>query len=929
MTCRLVVPQAYFLRQFRFNTLEEVMSTPHLMRAALALSCVALAGKVATILAAPLAAPPRSPVAASPQFTGRTGKTKAAVVVGERPGGGALVSSNQMVTPLGMVRRIEGARPKDMALSPDGNTLAVLAQSRVLLFTAGGALKATIPVKAGPLGIAWMPDSRTLFASGDNGQIYRIAAETGTVETGGDNWKAAGELAAEDAAVQRPRGRAANPQVAGLAVSPDGRRLYAALGIRNAVVVLDLPAGKIIGTVPVGVAPYHLALSPDGGTLFVANRGGRPAKAGEASAPSAGTAVRVDPRTDAALHGSLSFVDTQTLSAREIEAGRQPAGMAVSADGGTLYVANSDEDTVSMVDVRARRIRRTISLRPAQDPNFGQMPTSLALSRDGRVLYVACGGANALAVVALSEPAPAVGSLTPARAATTPAGTATARLLGYIPAGWFPIAAAERNGQLFVASSKGVGSRAPDKAGKFRARGSVGTVQFIASNVWRDLARHTRQVAVNNRWGALELPARRGIAPRPVPERVGEPSLFKRVVYIIKENHTYDTDFGDMPEGNGDPSLCLFGEEVTPNQHALARQWVLLDNTYTSGTNSADGHQWTSSSVANAYTEQNYASNARSYPYDGGDPLAYSPEGFLWNSAVRRGKSVRVYGEFVNKPRVVDKATGKRPTWTQLWQDYKDNTGKFSITADTDNAALKPLLHPNYIGFPSIVSDQWRADQFLADLKKFEASGAMPALSILLLPNNHTSGTQPGMPTPRASVADNDLALGRIVEALTRSRFWKDTLIVCIEDDSQLGLDHVDGHRTLAFCISPYTRRGEVVSEPYNHTSVVRTIGLVLGLPAMNRFDRTATPMTACFTTRADFGPYIHRPTRVPLDEMNPPASALRGEARRLAQASARLDWSDVDRADAAIVARAVWLAQRPGQPFPWRSFKPNKDEDD
>jgi hypothetical protein len=332
--------------------------------------------------------------------------------------------------------------------------------------------------------------------------------------------------------------------------------------------------------------------------------------------------------------------------------------------------------------------------------------------------------------------------------------------------------------------------------------------------------------------------------------------------------------------------------------------------------------------MANDYVERSYTANSRSYPFDGGDALAAAPTGFLWNDALKRGKSVRVYGEFVNHPKVADKVTGAVPTWTQLWQDYKANTGKYSITAGTDNLTLKSILHPNYIGFPLIVSDQWRADQFLADLRTFETTGNLPSLCILELPNDHTAGASPGLPTPRAFVADNDLALGRIVEAVSKSRFWNDTLILVVEDDSQFGLDHVDGHRTMALCISPYTRRKVVVSVPYNHTSIVRTIELVLGLPAMNRFDRTATPMSACFTYAPDFQPFTHIENRIPLDELSPPAASLRGEAHRLALVSKRQDWSQEDRADPGVVARAAWYSQRPHNPFPIQYFHPNQDKD-
>jgi DNA-binding beta-propeller fold protein YncE len=812
--------------------------------------------------------------------------------------------------------RLPRDRPKDVALSPDGATLAVLGQQGVSFFSQEGEARGKVAFTAGPLGLAWMPDGSALFASASDGKVAKVVKN-------GAEWKREAELTIDTvgpngepdvAAGTAGRGRQRNdPQVAGLAVSPDGKRLFVALGIRNAVAAVDLASGKVTRSTAVGVAPYHLHLSPDGKTLFVANRGGAAAKDGEASAPSAGTAVRVDPATDAALSGSVSLLDTATLTVRATTEGiRQPSGMATSKDGGTLYVAGSDEDTVAVLDSRTGRLRTRIPLRPKEDPGFGQIPTDVVLSEDGDELYVACGGANAVAVIELGR---------------------KNRVVGWSPAGWFPISLAARQGRLYVASTKGFGSRVPNPNGAINVHGTMATLQFLttASLEGDALKGGSRQVAGNNRWGMSsgDRSPRRSAKPLPVPERVGEPSVFEHVVFIIKENQTYDSILGDVAKGNGDKSLCLFGEETTPNHHALAEEYVLLDNTYTSGTNSADGHQWTVSSVANGYMEQNYGAHARSYPYDGGDPLAYSPEGFLWNAALAEKKTVRVYGEFVNKPKIVSRVPGKRVTWSELWTDYKQGMKNFEITADTDNAALKPHLHPNYIGFPSVVVDQWRADQYIADIDRFEREGAMPNLSILLLPNDHTSGTRPGTPTPRATVADNDLALGRMVERLTRSKFWPKTLILVIEDDSQLGVDHVDGHRTTAFCISPYTRRGAVVSDNYNHTSFLRTMGLVLGLPPMNRFDRTADPLTACFTNTPDLRPYTHRPNRIPLDEMNPAPSTLRGEARQLAEASERLDWSDVDRAHASTVARAVWHSLKPGQPFPWQHFHPNEDADE
>ncbi len=823
------------------------------------------------------------------------------VQMGPQPDGAVLVPTGQRLTPVGKWLITPNERPKDIAVSPDGTRLAVLTPRKVLVYGAGD-----VPVEikggGGPLGIAWSPDGGVIyhsaganvvcipFTDGKPGEARRLPVESGGI---------------------RAPGQPNDPQAAGIACAPDGSRLYVALGTRNVVAVLD-PAGvNPPQYVKVGACPYHVRLSPDGRTLWVSNRGGAVAPAGRSTAATAGTHVRIERATDAVSEGSVSVIDTGSLEVKDIRVGRQPAGIAIAPDGATAYVANSDSDTISVIDARRRRVRMTLRLGHSFG-DFGHMPTGVELSSDGRTLYVTCGGANALAVVRLG-----------------PDGLPDRRAeIAYIPTAWFPISVRRQGDTIWVACSKGIGSMGDLRQGGRWVHASAGVVQRLTAGDLQDLAGLTARVAINNGWSS-ELPPRKGMRPVPVPERVGEPSVFRHVVYVIKENHTYDLTLGDMPEGNGDPKLCLFGEEVTPNQHAIARQFVLLDNTYTSGTNSADGHQWTSSSVANAYMEQNYSSYARSYPYDGGDALAYSPKGFLWTAAARRGLSVRVFGEYVNRPRIVDTQNPNRkglPSWTELWNDYRSGGNRFRIRAETDNAQLRKFLHPEFIGFPMNVSDQWRADRFLAEFREWERRGRMPALTMILLPNNHTAGTSPGMPTPRATVADNDLAFGRIVDAISHSRFWPETLILCIEDDSQLGVDHVDGHRTLAYCVSPYTRRNAVVSTPYDHTGLVRTIGLVLGIPAMNNFDRAARPMRECFQSVPDLRPFTHVPNRVALDEMNKPAAALRGEARALARACERLDWSDLDRADPTTVARAVWVAQKPSGRFPAEIYTYRED---
>jgi YVTN family beta-propeller protein len=814
--------------------------------------------------------------------------------IGRQSDGSWLVPTGQRLTQVGLWHVMANERPKDLAVSPDGSMVAVLCPRKVVILDSSGSQVAEAKQGGGPLGIAWRPDGRALFVSA-GANILEIGLS-------GNKAEVVRSIAVE-AANQKPKGTPADPQAAGLAIAPDGARAFVALGTRNAVAVLDLAGRAAPVHVSVGVCPYHVALSPDGTYLWVSNRGGMRVAAGRGTAASAGTAVRVEASTDAARGGSVSMVDTGTLTATHTPVGRQPAGIALTADGSRAYVANSDSDSVSVVDRASRRVVTALRIGDGEDDTFGHMPTGVALSADERTLFVTCGGANALAVIPLTQRG----------------GVDRSARGGYVPTAWFPIAVRRSGDVVWVACAKGSGSHGDLRQGARWVHASAGVVQRLAAADLGSAASLTDQVRANNLWDS-ELAPRPYARPMPVPERVGEPSVFRHVVYVIKENHTYDLTLGDMEEGNGDPRLCTFGEEVTPNQHAIARQFVLLDNTYTSGTNSADGHQWAASAVCNAYMEQNYSSYARSYPYDGGDPLACSPKGFLWTAAARKGLSVRVYGEYVNRPSIVDTQDPSRkgsPSWTELWKDYKAGGSRFSIRAETDNAALRRYLHPRCIGFPMVVSDQWRADQYIADLREWERTGRMPALSMILLPNDHTAGTRSDTPTPRATVADNDLAFGRIVDAITRSRFWPKTLILCIEDDSQLGVDHVDGHRTLAFCVSPYTRRRAVVSSRYDHTGVIRTIGLVLGVPAMNRFDRAARPLRDCFQSEPDLRPYTHVPNRIPLDEMNKPASSLRGEARRLAEACDRLDWSDVDRADARTVAEAVWSVQKPGTRFP------------
>jgi Phosphoesterase family len=437
----------------------------------------------------------------------------------------------------------------------------------------------------------------------------------------------------------------------------------------------------------------------------------------------------------------------------------------------------------------------------------------------------------------------------------------------------------------------------------------LGSVSLIAVPDAAQLVKYTAEVNANNRLAyslAGLAPPRSGVAPVPVPRRHGEPSVFKHVIYVIKENRTYDQVFGDMKEGDGDPTLVMFGEKVTPNLHALARQFTLFDNFYCSGVLSADGHQWVNEAYVTDYLERAFGGFTRSYPYEGSDPLAFAPTGFLWDNALARKKTFRNYGEFTRTT-----YTPKGTKWIDVYNDYKNGTKNVKIDVKVNIHTLAPFTHPGFPGFPLTTPDVYRASLFLDDLRGYEQKGQLPNLIYLWLPCNHTNGTNPGSPTPQAMAADNDLALGRVVEALSKSKFWAQTCIFVVEDDPQNGFDHVDGHRTVALVISPYTRRGFVDHTNYNQTGMVKTIELALGLPPINQLDLSATSMRNCFQNRADLSPYTCRPNNIPLDQMNPPLKILNGKALYWAKQSLALDLDEEDRADEDTLNRILWHATR------------------
>jgi YVTN family beta-propeller protein len=836
--------------------------------------------------------------------------------VGVQPDGRIVVPTNQVLQPAGTQVTFPG-RPVDLAFVDGGKTLVVKNMKNLIVLDAATAkVKQTLPSPVGFSVVGLLAEGDRVYVT-DSQNHLRVAERRadGTYEWG------------------KPI-RLDPPAVGGKAVYPAGiarqekDRLWVAASRGNSIQLIDTAAGKVEQVVPVGVAPYGIC--PAGpNKCYVSNWGGDPPKPDEPQTKSSETPIRIDARTGIANDGTVSVVervDGRWKQTKTIRVGLHPSGMVLSAQGRFLFVANAHSDTVSVIDTRTDQVVETVACRPEVRLPFGSGPNALALSPDGQRLYVANGTNNCIAVVALGTVAaePTGGTWLPSK------------VLGLIPTGWYPgaVRVSADGKSLFVANVKGHGAlsllKGDEKKPRPVAKGHnshdhLGSVSIVDVPDAGRLARYTRQVNANNRLAyslaGLDKP-RPEARPVPVPERHGEPSVFKHVIYVIKENRTYDQVFGDMKEGNGDPSLVLFGEDVTPNHHALARQFTLFDNFYCSGVLSADGHIWADQAYVGDYLEKAFGGFTRSYPDDGSDPLAYAATGFLWDNALAHGKSLRNYGEFVKS------SYAKDATWTGVYKDYQAGKPRPDITARANLASLAPYTHPGYPWFPLFAPDVYRARLFLKDLRTYERRDFFPNLVYLTLPCDHTDGTKPEFPTPEAMVADNDLALGRIVEAVSKSRFWKDTCIFVVEDDPQNGFDHVDGHRTVALVVSPYTKRKFVDHTAYNQTGMVKTIELLLGLPPMNQLDLSATPLRNCFQTDPDLTPYECLPNKVPLDRMNPPLKKLSGKARYWAEKSLALNLDEGDEADEDTLNRILWHAVK-GYDTPYPEHFAGRDDDD
>ena len=817
----------------------------------------------------------------------------------------------------------------DCALSPDRKTLAIMGRYRILFYhlESRRLIAEIIPANEEGLqgsmntysGIKWYRKGVRQYVLwsmvSQRFNSYVVMAEWDDHEA---------EISRLFRIAARAPSPVALPNEIEVVKEDSGDKLLVALNGNDQVIKIDIESGSIEWEADVGNAPYGIVVA--NGKVYVTNwAGGIPEKSDTDVAGIPWGRAKVDPETGSIREGTVSVLDPLTGKVlKEIIVGLHPNDIVMSPDERFVYVANANSDQVSVIDTEQDQLVENIPVRLMGDENpfWGSSPNGLAISGNGKTLYVANGMDNAVAVVSLGSKSSSKSKID------------ESSINGFIPTGAYPGAVClVSNSVLYVANIEAEGARMADTtlipAGRpaFNAHRMTASVSRIPVPGKKQLASYTDRVIraslIFRMSLSLEEP-REDIPPVPVPARIGEPSVFKHVVYIIKENRTYDQVLGDIPAGNGEPSLCVFDEEVTPNTHQLARQFALLDNYYVSGKSSAEGHQWTDASIVTDNIEKSVRAWFRSYAHVQTDALVYSPNGFIWDNARRNGKRVRIYGE------AAIPEFSPELNWDSIYSAFIHNK-PFVFTNRTTIKPVEELLSPTYPGYDHhAVPDILRAKAFIDELRDFEAMDGdqWPELSIVALPNDHTAGMFPGYPTPRAMVADNDVALGQIVEAITNSRFWENTVIFVTEDDSQDGWDHVSSYRTVGLVISPYSQTQTLESTQYNQTSMVRTIEQILGLPPMNIMDATAMPMFDCFVSTPNTSTYKGLPNRIPLDEMNPGLDALSGRALYYAKQSMDPQFEHIDSGNDELLNRIIWYATRGKERYP-KAFSDGKGEDD
>jgi YVTN family beta-propeller protein len=790
--------------------------------------------------------------------------------VGQHSHSGILLPDNQWITPVGTRTLVNDGRLPSSALAPDGVTMAALTWQQFTGFLSiinvqtgtvvqqVGTGSASDPVigdgSVAADGPFYSPDGKTLWVP-QSADLLRFAVNPdGTVNPA-------------PTVIQLSSGPTGAVLPSGMAFSPDGSTAYVALNGANTLGVLDTATNTLVRQIPVGNGPRQVVLV--GGQAYVSNEGGRPAQPGDFTNLSDGTPIVASKVTGAATTGTVSVVD--------LAAGKQTASIPVGLEptalypaGSTLMVANSNDDSVSLIDTATSKVTQTFNVNPVPGVKVGSYPNAITMP-DASHILVSIGRDNAIAVFRYT------GAYAPVE------------FQGLVPTDWYPVSIAmdAKLGKLVVTNDKGIGARGPastisEGPGTSPATGhntydDTGSVTSFTMPSPSMLRQDTHQVFVNNNWvqmlgsRARTVARSAGAATAPIPAVLGMPSPIKHVFLIVKENRTYDQVLGDLGKGNGDSSLTQFGQQVTPNAHALASTFGTFDNFYDPGTLSADGHNWLMQADAPDYVEKEFGAFYRSYPASGGDALAYQRDGFLWNAAKRAGKTAASFGEYNN---FITLPPSGAPTWSQWYKDSQILEHKASgplpvpihkYYTYSDIPSLNAITDKWYPLFDLGISDQYRVDIWNQAFRQSEKTGNLPNLNLMWLMTDHTAGVGSGDPYPVAEVADNDLGLGRIVDTISHSKFWKSSAIFVVEDDPQNGVDHVDGHRSVLYVISPYAKRGVVNSTYYTQVNVVKTIEQILGIQPMNQQDWAAQPMYNAFTSTPDFAPYNALPNQVPL----------------------------------------------------------------
>lgn len=744
------------------------------------------------------------------------------------------------LTPVGKMLPV-GDLPLNIAVSSSGKMLAVTNngqsdQSILLIDSEKMQLLDSVSIAKSWLGLTFAKNGKYLYASGGN-----------------DNWIVQYEIKNKklipvDTLVIGKKWPE-KISVAGIAVDDKNQLLYTVTKENNSLYVYDLKERKVKSQFPLGGEGYTCLLSDDSKMLYITCWG---------------------------CDKVILFDTGKQGIIGSIPVGDNPNDMCITHDGKYLFVSNANDNSVSVISLELKRVIEILNSALFPDSPSGSTSNSVALSEDEKTLYIANADNNCLAVFDVSNPGESFSK-------------------GFIPTGWYPTCVRVVDNQIFVTNGKGLTSKANpygpspkkqdvahhadlNKKTKVQYIGGLftGTLQAIQKPNETQLSIYSQSVYNNTPYKKENEMLSSGEEGNPIPSKVGESSPIKFVFYVIKENRTYDQVLGDIPEGNGDSTLVLFGKDVTPNQHALAKQFVLLDNFYVDGEVSADGHNWTMGAYATDYLEKNwptsYGGRGGSYPGEGGREIANNKNGFLWDFCKKYGVSYRSYGEFIgdnNKPNI---------------------------------PVLKDHFCENYIGWDMSIRDTVRFRWWKQDFEKLLAKGNVPQFNSIRLGNDHTEGLRVGKPSPLAHAADNDLAVGLFVEYLSNSPIWNESLVIIVEDDAQNGPDHVDAHRTTAYLAGGFVKQGFVDHTMYSTSSALRTMELILGLPPMSQYDAAAEPMWRCFNKTANHPSFKAIPNLIDLNQKNTADN-------KMSRLSETFDFSKEDRVPDAQFNEVIWSA--------------------